>query len=434
MRRRVAAVGRGGLGPGAVAGPGRPASRVACAYPLPVTSPRLPIPSAVVLAAVLAGCPGAEPEAPTPTPAPPAVTVAPQPNAAVTAALEALVADQQLPGLAVGVARGDTVVYLQGFGHEDVAGDVAVDPSATLFRWASLSKGLAGVVAVQGTADGLVDLDVSAEVVDGYTVPGSVLPDGCTSSACATPLEPADRAITLRQLLHHTSGVQHYSNGAANPVPPSSATGDPSTNTGIAWALDYWTDAPLVHVPGTTYDYSTFGYNLAGVVLETVRGRPFADLVQSSIAEPLDITSLQPDYQWVDLPRRAVGYVRSGQTISEDGDTDVSWKLPGGGFVSTSEDLTRYCSGLLTGALMSETLRDDVLWTPAPGTSYGLGFGVGAWNGEVRVSHTGAQQKTRTALWWLPERDLCFSVMTNATWASPSDIAEAAATAWLESE
>jgi len=423
MARRVA--GQGGTATAAEVSRGR-----ARAFRLPHV--RTAAFASLLLA--LSGCPSASEPEPTPTPAPPAVTVAPQPNATVTAALEALVAEERLPGLAVGVARGDTVVYLQGFGHEDVANDVPVDPSATLFRWASLSKGLAGVVAAQGAAAGTVDLDVSAEIVDGYTVPGFVLPQGCSNSDCAAPLDAADRAISLRQLLHHTSGVQHYSNGATNPVPPSSATGDPATNTGIAWALDYWKDAPLVHVPGSTYDYSTFGYNLAGVVLETALDGRFEELVQRSISAPLDITSLQPDFQWVDLPRRAVGYELDGQAIVVDGDTDVSWKLPGGGFVSTSEDLTRYCSGLLTHALMDEAIRDDVLWTPAPGTNYGLGFGVGSFDGEPRIAHTGAQQKTRTALWWLPERDLCFSVMTNATWASPSDIAEAAARAWLESE
>ncbi len=62
---------------------------------------------------------------------------------------------------------------------------------------------------------------------------------------------------------------------------------------------------------------------------------------------------------------------------------------------------------------------------------YGLGFGVGTWDGERRVSHTGSQQKTKTAFRMLPDSNLCFTVMTNATWANPGGLANTVAEAWL---
>jgi hypothetical protein len=144
------------------------------------------------------------------------------------------------------------------------------------------------------------------------------------------------------------------------------------------------------------------------------------------------MSTMSADFQWVDLPRRAVGYVRDGNAITRDGDNDVSWKLPGGGFVSSGEDLTRYCAGLLGDDLIDTDTRDAVLWaTGTPNEDYGLGFGVGTSGGERLISHTGAQQKTRTALMILPDSDLCFTVMTNATWAAPGELVRGVANAFL---
>lgn len=383
---------------------------------------------------LLVGCPSEEATSPTPEPTPaPAVTLALEDAPAVDAAVQDVVDAEALTGVVVGVSRGSEVVYLRGFGFEDVAAQTRVDPSATMFRWASVSKGLAGVVTVQGLDAGTTALDADvAATVPGYSVPTEYLPGDCEAAACVEELPEVQRTITLRQLLTHTAGIQHYSNGLVYPVPPTAETGDPAVNTGIAWAIDLFKDAPLVAAPGTEYNYSTFGYNLAGVVIEQLYGARFEAIVDAGIAQPLGMSTMQPDFPWVEIPRRAVGYVMNGDTIEEDSDTDVSWKLPGGGFISTGEDLARYCAGLASDALMTAEHRDTILWaTAAPADNYGLGFGVGTSDGERRVSHTGAQEKTRTAIRMLPDRGLCFTVMTNATWANPGGLARTVADAWL---
>ena len=381
-----------------------------------------------------AGCPTEE-VVPTPdaTPAPPAITIALEDAPAVDDAVQAVIDDQDLTGVVIGIARGQEIVYLKGFGYEDLEAEVPVDPSATMFRWASVSKSLSGVVTVQGLEDEVPHVHVDVEMtVPDYTVPNRYLPEGCQASACVEDLPDGGRAISLHQLLTHTGGIQHYGNGLVYPVPPASETEDPFVNTGIAWAIDYFKDAPLVAVPGSASNYSTFGYNLAGVVLEELYGARFEEIVDAGISQPLGMTTMQPDFQWVDIPRRAVGYVNNNGTIGRDGDSDVSWKLPGGGFISTGEDLTRYCAGLLGDDLMPIDQRDDVLWATGDAhDDYGLGFGVGTWDGERRVSHTGSQQKTKTAFRMLPDSNLCFTVMTNATWANPGGLANTVAEAWL---
>lgn len=385
---------------------------------------------------LIVGCASEAPDSPTPsepTSAPPAITLALEDHPAVDAAVQAVIDEDSLTGVVVGIARGQEIIYLRGFGYEDVEAQTPVDPSATLFRWASLSKSVAGVIAVQGLDPGAVSLDADVEeTVPGYTVPDRYLPDGCQAAACVETLPETQRAITLKQLLTHTGAIQHYGDGLAYPVPPASETDDAATNTGIAWAIDYFKDAPLVGTPGGQYSYSTFGFNLAGVVLENQLGVSFGAAVDAGISQPLGMNTMSPDFQWVDLPRRAVGYVHDGNSIERDGDNDVSWKLPGGGFVSSGEDLTRYCAGLLGEDLIDTNTRDTVLWaTGTPNANYGLGFGVGSSGGERRISHTGAQQKTRTAMRILPDSNLCFTVMTNATWADPGGLVKAVADALL---
>jgi serine beta-lactamase-like protein LACTB len=251
-----------------------------------------------------------------------------------------------------------------------------------------------------------------------YDTPTTYRPEGCLEAACAEPLDAP--SVTLRDLLQHAGAAPHYDSGLTDPVPPEALRNDPEYNTGIAWALPFWVDQPAINVPGTTYHYSTMGYNLAGAAVESAGGAPLGALVAEHIATPLGMTTLQTDPWWEPIPDRAVGYWLDDGRLAEDGDTDVSWKLPGGGFLSTGEDLTRWCAGLLTDAVLPRGVRDDVLWTPTgPSDSYALGFGADRSPGARVISHSGSQEKAKTAVLWYPDEGLCFTVMSNTRDADP---------------
>ena len=67
------------------------------------------------------------------------------------------------------------------------------------------------------------------------------------------------------------------------------------------------------------------------------------------------------------------------------------------------------------------TAEDDQLWAAQPpATSYGLGFGVGGSEGARVISHTGAQEGTRTAILIYPDEGRCYVFMTNSSWADPA--------------
>jgi hypothetical protein len=110
-----------------------------------------------------------------------------------------------------------------------------------------------------------------------------------------------------------------------------------------------------------------------------------------------------------------------------DGDNDISWKAPGGGYRSTVQDMARYCAGLMGTELLEQTTLDEAFSSQTiEGTvfGWGLGFDVGTRNGNAQVAHNGAGEKAKTQLILYPDDDLCVVVMSNSYHADPLPIAE----------
>ena len=229
----------------------------------------------------------------------------------------------QVVGLGLAIVRNGRVVYSQGYGDEDREKGIKVSPSETRFRWASVAKTLTAVLAVQADEMSAVELDKNIELYyPHYKMPNNILTDRFPFSSA---LPKWTNPITLRDILTHMSGIQHYSNGLSSPVPPRSLINKASTNTGMEWALKYWVDNPLVQIPGHRRSYSTPAFNLAGVTLEYGLGDSFDNLIQENIAVPAAMTTLRPDTNWNRAPRRAAGYrVTSAGQVVRDGDDDVS--------------------------------------------------------------------------------------------------------------
>lgn len=340
------------------------------------------------------------------TQAPPRATV----SAAQAQAIDAAVADGMrrdgAVGMAVGVIDGDRIVYLEGYGYADREAKTPVT-TRTMFRWASVSKPLAAIAALQLAEQGRLDLDAD---VRGYVpeFPDKGVP------------------VTTRELLCHQGGIVHYDNG---PVVRSERTyADAHPFADVVTALDAFKDSPLVNRPGEKYSYSTHGYMLVAAVVQRAGGEPFERQVRERIARPLHLATLQPDYQWVGIPRRAVGYVKDGEAIVRSTDTDVSWKLGGGGYISDIADFAGFAKGLIDGRLVSAATQ-DAMWTPQKtagggATGYGLGFMIADDGGRLRVAHSGSQEKTRTWLAIWPHEQRGIVVMTNSEWVDPKKYAE----------
>ncbi|MFZ5481103.1 MAG: serine hydrolase domain-containing protein [Myxococcota bacterium] len=366
----------------------------------------------------------------------------PAPSADVPA-LDAWVEDQldayNLVGLAAAVSGPDGLVWSGAAGFEHLARRVPVEADATKFRWASVSKGITGVLASQLAAEGVVDLHADVrDAYPAYDVPETWL-DGCAERECEATIPEADRRVTLHQLLTHTAGTMHYANGQGWGDPPFFLANSPTWNTGMAWALPWWTNKPLVAVPGTRHSYSSYGFNLAGVVLEEAAGERFADLVYERIVAPAGACTVQPDYPWVNIPRRAAGYLNPEEYVGidvvlEGYDSDVTWKLASGGFVSTVEDLARFCHALVSERLLDRETLDATAWGPhvdVGGSVYGYGFWRNDRHGQTRMAHSGGQPKGLSYVAAYPDLGTCFAVMTNSTWAPIGDLARSLEDTWF---
>ena len=135
---------------------------------------------------------------------------------------------QALVGAAIGVIAGGEIVYLKGYGLADRASSVPVTRK-TLFRWASISKSVTSVAAMQLYEKGLLDLgkDVRTYVPE--------FPDKKT-------------VITTRDLLCHQGGIVHYTNGKLIRTRREYKNENPFES--VILALDTFKESPLVNQPG----------------------------------------------------------------------------------------------------------------------------------------------------------------------------------------
>jgi serine beta-lactamase-like protein LACTB len=326
------------------------------------------------------------------------------------------VQSQELVGAAAAVIIDGKVALLLVEGMADRATAIPVDPRKTLFRWASISKPLTAVAAMQLHQQDLLDLDGDVrELVPEFPDKGVV--------------------VSPRQLMGHLGGIVHYRNGPVIRTTGNSSLPHPYED--VVGALDTFKESPLVNTPGEAFAYSTHGYILLSAVVQRAGNHKFADQVDERIATPLGMTTLQPDYQWLEIPGRATGYRKQSDDIVESRDADVSWKLGGGGFVSSVADLGAFAGGLLQGSLLQPDIQ-ALVWTQQTTsngespphiqvTGYGLGFGVREQFGRRIISHNGAQAKTRTCMLLYPDEMLGVVVMTNCEWGKPEAIATALA-------
>ncbi|MFI1100649.1 serine hydrolase domain-containing protein [Streptomyces melanogenes] len=211
---------------------------------------------------------------------------------------------------------------------------------------------------------------------------------------------PNGRAITLRMLLNHTSGLADYSE---DPAILRSAMGkDPRR----------WTSEQLLALgvrhdpkfpPGTQWSYSNTNYAAIGAVLERATGRSLADLVRDRIARPLRLehTYYATDSAWrgphaqgyepdaAHMPPGVPAEVRDFAGAHHDGHVDVSrnnpsWGGAAGAMVSTAQDWARFYGALMSGKLLPAAqlaqMRTTVPTDPndPDGPGYGLGIETAA--------------------------------------------------------
>jgi CubicO group peptidase (beta-lactamase class C family) len=295
------------------------------------------------------------------------------------------------PGLSVAIGVDGRVEFENGYGLADMENFVPAK-AATVYRLASVSKPITAVAAMKLVERHRLTLEDTV---------GKWVPD----------VPAALRPITVRQLLSHQSGIRHYT-----PQEDDSSRHYPQHYASLRDALAIFKNDALVHAPGTKMTYSTYGYTLLGVIIEEASGQNYVDFVGETIFKPLGMRQSGPDDPHAIVPNRSRGYAKTDVgSLRNAGFMDPSYKIPGGGWLSTAGDMVRFGLALQAGTLLKpESFQQMTTMQHAGGkadTFYGLGWIVEGWGipGAPRVPglvwHGGVQLGVTTNLYMLlPER------------------------------
>lgn len=317
----------------------------------------------------------------------------------VEAVVEREMEAQALVGMSVAVGVDGELAWTAGFGLADLEHRVPATEH-TVYRLASVSKPITAAAVMQLVERGEVDLDAPVTTY----VPGW----------------PEKRwPVSVRQLLCHQGGVRHYVDGE-----PLQSTRAYATATE---ALVRFADDPLIAEPGTTYRYSSYGYNLLGAVVEGASGTSFVDFVNRNVLPAAGTRSVQDDAQARVIPHRARGYRMVDGEVRNARLVDTSYKTPAGGLCGTAADLVRFAHAMQAGRIVEPGTR-DLMWTPlttdaGEETGYGLGWSVKVVEGSRIVRHGGAQTGARTSLVCFVDDGVVVAVTCNSEWCNPPRVA-----------
>jgi CubicO group peptidase (beta-lactamase class C family) len=307
------------------------------------------------------------------------------------------------------VRAKDGATWSRGFGFADLENEVRAT-TLTMYRTASIAKSITAVAAMQLVENGQFDLDAPIQKY--------------------VPEFPKKRwAVTARDLVSHLGGVRHYKRGSSEIL-----SNEPYTN--VVDSLEIFAADELVHEPGTAYRYTTYGFNLLGAAVQRAAAKSFMDVLEQRIFEPIGAKSIQDDDAYRVIPHRAAGYQLQRGRIANAVPVDVSNKIPGGGLISTADDLRKFAAAMLEDRLVKRETR-DLIWTArktANGDSigYGYGFQVAEIDGHKVVSHGGSQPGVQNLMRIWPETGVVVVLMTNLQGARLTATVGAAARILLE--
>jgi CubicO group peptidase (beta-lactamase class C family) len=325
--------------------------------------------------------------------------------------------ERQTPALAYGVIVDGELVAAKAFGVASKETQRAATPE-TRFRIASMTKSFTALAILKLRDEGKLSLE---DLVSRW-IPEMRNWRGPTQDA-----EP----LRVRHLLTHGAGF-----------PEDNPWGD--QQLGITdEELNAWLKkgVPFSTAPGSTFEYSNYGFALLGRIVQNVSQRPYRQYLEREILKPLGManSTLEPGDAPKDLT--AVGYRRNG---SPEASLRHGAFGAMGGLVTTTRDLARYVAfqldaypprdGADSGPVKRSSRREmQSLWRYS-GTmamdrqirSVGYGYGLGITHdcafGHV-VSHGGGLPGFGSNMTWLPEHGIGILSMTNLTYAGPGRVA-----------
>jgi CubicO group peptidase (beta-lactamase class C family) len=338
------------------------------------------------------------------------------------------------PGLAVLVKKDGKILFEKGYGVRELRMHAKNNP-ATNFRLASFTKQFTAMAIMLLIHDGKLHYD--DRVTDIF------------------PEFPAyGKAITVRHLLTHTSGLPDYEELMEN---------EEKAN-GPKWTTDHQIQDDQVlsllekqssgeFAPGTSWAYSNSGYVVLGLIVAKASRMPYRDFVKKRIFAPAGMKhSIVYQKEINEIQNRAFGHSKEKDKFVETDRSPTSATLGDGGVYSNLEDLAKWDEALQEHTLLSEKEMASALeparladgsetqWPKrgdsdnlAPGkpVSYGFGWFLNSYKEHRRMWHSGGTMGFRTVIQRFTSDGLTIVVLCNRTDLDPGPLAEKTADLFL---
>lgn len=307
------------------------------------------------------------------------------------------------PGLAVAVVHNGEIVFMQGYGYADISRQIPVNPEATAFSFASISKLFVYVSVMQLVEQGLLDLDndihnyLPVDLVGQFNFRYS---------------------FTMRDLLNHSAGFADNNFNEAWSVEANPA--EVSLREGLLMAQPV-----QIYEPGTATAYSNWGSALAGYIVGHLTNMEFADFERENIFAPLGITNTLSQPHWFNNTafwnNVARGYYPGDSGNFNEAMWVYSSMYPAGSLLGTVADLAQFAIALTPaqnepGPLFENRATLDLLLSPSyTAPLRGMNHGFIAYDAVFpAVGHSGMHSGFNTEFVIVPSERFGIVTLTNA--------------------
>ncbi len=318
------------------------------------------------------------------------------------------------PGCALGVVRDGEFVYKKGYGEGSLELSVPLTPQS-VFYMGSVSKQFTAASVVLAAEQGYLSLDDDVR---------KYVPE----------IPSYGKPITLRQMLHHTSGFRDIlgllllAGRNFEDIHPTPELLDLLSRQK---ALNY--------MPGDEYLYSNTNFFLFSVIIKRATGKPLSQFAEENIFKPLGMmhTRFYDDHSVV-VPGRVPAY-----EPLPDGSFRIDWstnfdKIGDGGLMSSVDDLLLwdrnfYANKLGKGTLLKEIQTPGVL-NNGKHIEYALGLIISTYRGLPIVEHGGALFGYRSELLRFPQQKFSVITLCNVGTSNPRRLANQVADLYLDAQ
>ena len=357
----------------------------------------------------------------------------------------AAVIEKDSPGAAVLVRAAGHTLFQGAYGVRELRTRAPID-AQTNFRLASCTKQCTAMVVMLLVHDGKLRYE------DRLT---DVFPD----------FPAYGKAITIRHLLNHTSGLPDYEDLMDRAVPDHAVTG-----AAPAYKPSLWSDTRQIQdadvlallksqsagkfLPGTSWSYSNSGYVVLGLVVAKISGKPFDEFLRERIFQPLKMDHTVAYRKGKnDVLNRAFGHSKENNAFMQTDQSATSATLGDGGVYSNLEDLAMWDQALANHTLLSAAEFEPALtpailmdgsvprWLGAAGesdlqagkpVSYGFGWFLDPYEGHQRMWHYGDTVGFKSVVDRFTKDRLTVIVLCNRSDLDPAALAAKVAHLYLD--